>query len=61
MQISKAQKNTDNLTVFFALLGSLRAKAAHITLMKLIQGRKWPRDKILSGPSTAELFQVLID
>jgi len=34
-QISKAQKDTDDLAVFFALLGSARVKALHKMLMKL--------------------------
>jgi len=34
-QISKARKDTDDLTVFFMLLGSACAKAAHKTLVKL--------------------------
>jgi len=33
--IPKAQKRTDSLTVFFALLGSSYIKAARRTLMKL--------------------------
>ncbi len=36
MQIPKVQKKTDNLTVFFALLGSAQVKAARTILMKLI-------------------------
>jgi len=35
VQIPKAQKKTDNLTVFFALLGFACTKAAHRMLMKL--------------------------
>jgi hypothetical protein len=31
----KIEKKNDNLTVFFALLGSVHAKAAHKTLVKL--------------------------
>jgi len=38
MQIPKVQKRLDNLTVFFALSGSARAKAAFRMLMKLSQG-----------------------
>ncbi len=34
MQIPKALKTLDGLTVFFALLGSVHVKAAHKTLMK---------------------------
>jgi len=34
----KSAKKTDGLTVFFALLGSSYAKAAHRTLMKLTPG-----------------------
>ncbi len=34
----KSAKKTDNLTIFFALLGSARVKAAQRTLMKLIPG-----------------------
>jgi len=34
-QIPKAQKKTDNLTVFFALSGSVCVKAAHRMLIKL--------------------------
>jgi len=34
----KSTKKTENLTVFFALLGYVCAKAAHRTLMKLIRG-----------------------
>jgi len=36
----ESAKKTDNLTVFFALLGSARAKAARRTLMKLTPGWK---------------------
>jgi hypothetical protein len=36
-QIPKAQK-TVKFSVFFELLGSVQAKAAHITLMKLTPG-----------------------
>jgi len=32
-QFPKAQKDTDDLTVFFALLGSVHKKAAHKTLV----------------------------
>jgi hypothetical protein len=32
-QLPKAQKDTDDLTVFFALLGSVHKKAAHKTLV----------------------------
>ena len=35
---TKAQKDTDNLTVFFALLGSWRIKAAHNWFVKLTPG-----------------------
>jgi hypothetical protein len=35
VQIPKAQKDTDDLIVFFALLGSVRVKAAHKLLVKL--------------------------
>jgi len=35
MQIHKAQKKTVKLSVFFALLGSDRAKAARRTFVKL--------------------------
>jgi len=35
MQIPKAEKDTDDLTVFFALLGSMSVKAALKTLVKL--------------------------
>jgi len=38
MQILKAQKKNDNLTVFFALSGSVCVKAAHRMLMKLTHG-----------------------
>jgi len=38
-QIPKAQKNTDNLTVFFVLLGYSFIKAERKTLMKLTPGR----------------------
>jgi len=38
MQIPKAQKKTDSLTLFFALLGSARVKAARKTLVKLTPG-----------------------
>jgi len=38
MQISKAQKDTDDLTFFFALLGSSSVKAARKTLVKLTPG-----------------------
>jgi len=37
-QIPKAQINTVKLSVFFALLGSARVKAAHKKLMKLTVG-----------------------
>ncbi len=39
MQIPKAQKKTDNLTVFFALLGSAHVKAGRRSLMKLTPRR----------------------
>ncbi len=39
-QIPKAQKKIDNLTVFFALLGSALVKAALRTLMKLTPNYK---------------------
>ncbi len=42
MQITKAQKDTDNLNEFFALLGSVRVKAPRKTLMKLTQGEGLP-------------------
>jgi len=35
MQITNALKKTDNFTVFFVQLGSVRAKAAFRTLVKL--------------------------
>jgi len=38
LKIPKVQKKTDNLTLFFALLGSLRVKAALRTLIKLTLG-----------------------
>jgi len=38
VQIPKAQKKTDNLNAFFALLGSARIKAARRTLMKFTPG-----------------------
>jgi hypothetical protein len=34
-KIPKVQKDTDNLTVFFALLGSVRVKAAHKNIDKI--------------------------
>jgi len=34
----KSAKKTDDLTVFFALLGSVRSKAAGNTVMKLTPG-----------------------
>jgi len=34
----KSAKKTDNLTVFFALLGSAPVKAAHKMLVKLTSG-----------------------
>jgi len=37
-QIPKAEKDTNDLTVFFALLGSGGVKAARKTLMKLTPG-----------------------
>jgi len=37
-QIPKAQKNIDNLTAFFSLLGSAHVKAARRMLMKLTLG-----------------------
>jgi hypothetical protein len=38
MQISKAQKKTDSLTLFFALLGSAHVKAVRGFLVKLTPG-----------------------
>jgi len=38
MQIPKAPKDTDNLTEFFMLLGSLLVKAARKMLVKLTPG-----------------------
>jgi len=35
----ESAKKSENLTAFFALSGSVRAKAAHRTLMKLSAGR----------------------
>ncbi len=35
VQIPKVQKKTDNLAVFFALLGSVHVKSAHRMMMKL--------------------------
>jgi len=35
---SKSAKKTDNLSVFFAPLGSVRVKAAHKMLVKLTPG-----------------------
>jgi len=37
-KIPNAKRDTDDLTVFFTLLGFARAKAAHKTLMKLTSG-----------------------
>jgi len=39
MQIPKTQKKTVKLSAFFALLRSVRAKAAQRTFMKLTPGR----------------------
>jgi len=38
VQIPKVPKDTSDLTVFFALLGSAHIKAAHGTLVKLTHG-----------------------
>jgi len=40
VQISKAQKKTDSLTVFFALLESARVKASPKMLVKLTPARR---------------------
>jgi len=37
-KVPKAQKDTDDLTVIFALLGSARVKALHKMLVKLTPG-----------------------
>jgi len=37
-QIPKAQKKIDDLTVFFAISGSVRVKVARSTLMKFTPG-----------------------
>jgi len=39
-QIPKVQKDTDDLTVFFTLLGFMSKKAARKTLVKLTPGRE---------------------
>jgi len=45
---SQKCKKADSLTVFFALLGSARVKAAHRMLMKLTPGvgQTYPEDTI---------------
>jgi len=42
-QIMQGQKKTDNLTVFFMLLGSARIKAASRTLIKLTPSLNYHR------------------
>ncbi len=38
-KIPKAQNDTDDLTIFYALLGSAHVKAPHKMLMQLTSGR----------------------
>jgi len=43
------QKDTDDLTVFFTLLGSIGVKAALKTLMKLTRGRLVVKQQFLES------------
>ncbi len=47
MQIQRAQKDTDDLTVFFTNLGSVCVKAVHKTLAKLTPS-DWQKYHIFS-------------
>jgi len=49
VQIPKAQKETDDLTVFFALLESARIKAAHKHVGE-IDGQAFCKHMILQNP-----------
>jgi len=50
VQIPKAQKDTDELTVFFALLGSVHLKALSKHVVEI--------DPVFSIPLNAEYFQL---
>ncbi len=52
----KGTKKTDNLTVFFALLGSARVKAAHRLLMKWTPGVDFTR-KLISPTFFLDFFE----
>ncbi len=55
-QITKVQKKTEDLTVFIALLGSARVKAANSLLMKWTPGADFTR-KLISPTFFLDFFE----